>query len=111
GLDPLWSIVRILFPSTGGNLTTTSMAEGNFGTVVGTNVSFLIDLLRFVTRIRVLQSKVSALTLEKRERVTQGTLEKDFIKLNADAIFGIRNSMRVAKGELIETYEGFEEFR
>ena len=36
GGDPIWAMVKILFPSTGGQLTTTSEAESNFGKQVVT---------------------------------------------------------------------------
>ena len=49
--DPVWTIVRILFPSTGGDVTTTSGALSNFGKHLN-NSKIIAHLLEYATHIR-----------------------------------------------------------
>ena len=62
--DYIWSIVRILFPSTGGNLTTTSSAKGNFGRMI-LNGGDIANLINYTTSVRLIKSEIDEILSEK----------------------------------------------
>lgn len=82
GHDPVWALVRILFPSTGGTLSTVSTAAGNFGASV-TQVSTIARIIEYLAKIRDQQDQIDRLEIEKRD-IAKGPASTEKIReLNA----------------------------
>ena len=108
--DYIWSIIRILFPSTGGALTTVSSAKGNFGETL-TDERPVTGLICYVTHLRIIQEKINDLLMEKIELIAIHGRESESVKNLDLAILKNKQLMRDLRVILQEKYPGFEEFR
>ena len=105
GGDYIWSILRILFPSTGGNLTTVSNARGNFGS--HTTPKMVADIIHFSVYIRLYQEEVAEIIRQRVYTISGGGEDLGF----KEAILEVRNSMRDITNQIIGLSPEFEEYK